>query len=163
MREAVLQITDADVVMLLALGDVLGSLEETVTALRSCVKPGGFMVLDDAFLEASPGGGPEELARLEELEGCLTYAASRDAIENCGVAVMGEIRADSDDHHRWLQELTAKILARAESLAQERPEWEGALHAYAVRQIEETQLSLGPVVGVTWLLQRPAAATEGQA
>ncbi len=42
-----------DVALMIAVGAVLGDLKDTVGALRSCVRPGGYLIIDDSFL--APG------------------------------------------------------------------------------------------------------------
>ena len=151
LREAIHQAGDYDVVMMLALGDVLGTLPETVQALLGCVRPHGYVVLDDAYL-ANEWDEPD--FDPDDYPDCYDHATSRRLIEAAGARVVGEFGTDTDDMHAWLQDMTARVLARAEELAAERPDLAPVVLEYAVRQQEETQLLAGPVVGVTWLLER---------
>ncbi|MDZ7318156.1 MAG: class I SAM-dependent methyltransferase [candidate division KSB1 bacterium] len=48
-RTTVANVDDYDVVMLLAVGSIWGSLEKTVAAIRHCLRPGGYMLIADAF------------------------------------------------------------------------------------------------------------------
>ncbi len=152
LREVVRTARDRDVVMMLALGDVLGPLEQTVRALLGCVRPGGYVVLDDAYFDPTrlddPGAIPDEFAGLPD------RAASARLIEAAGARIVGERAADTAEAYAWLQEMTARVLARAEQLAAVYPELERPLREFAVRQCAETQDLLGPVVGVLWLLAR---------
>ncbi len=64
-----------DVALMIAVGPVLGDLADTVGALRTCVHPGGYVIIDDCFL--APGcvakvTGYEAYAEYEETISRLT-------------------------------------------------------------------------------------------
>ena len=40
-----------DVVILGAVGSVLGNTEETINKLKKCLKPGGYIIIDDSYIE----------------------------------------------------------------------------------------------------------------
>jgi cyclopropane fatty-acyl-phospholipid synthase-like methyltransferase len=73
LREVVRSATEYDVVIYASVG-ALGRLDECVGALRSCVRPGGYMVVDDGVLapDAEPDSGFENLAHLDESRKRLT-------------------------------------------------------------------------------------------
>jgi len=152
LREVVRTARDQDVVMMLALGDVLGPLEQTVRTLLGCVRPGGLVVLDDAYFDATQLDDPRVIP--DEFGGLPDRAASERLIAAAGARIVDERRADTAEAFDWLQEMTARVLARAEALAALHPRLERSLREFAVRQCEETQDLLGPVVGVLWLLAR---------
>jgi len=147
-REEVIEAEDYDVVMLLALGEIFGSLEGTLITLEPCVKPGGLIVIDDAFI-ADDADVPEE-----SYEYCYDHATTLGVFDELGFDVVGEKRFDSDLDLAWLQGMAAKVLTRAEALADKRPELKDAILTFAARQVEETKTLTGPVVGATWVLRK---------
>lgn len=155
-REAVRHAEDYDLVLLLALGDLLGGLPETTHVLTHCVRPGGYILLDDAYLaEAVADAGDAETAEgAEPFAGCHDRETTVALIELAGARVIGELSSDDEASHAWLASMTDQVLARAVELSRTRPDLAPHLLDFAHRQREETQALLGPLVGVTWLLQR---------
>ena len=139
-----------DLVMMLALGPVLGELSESITLLRRCVRPGGYILVDDAYL--AEGIDPAD----ERFEGCLPHAETLQALTSSGDEIVAERAYEDAAYHAWCREMTGKITARAVSLARRMPELGEAVLAFAKRQREETELLTGPVVGALWLLRRSA-------
>ena len=66
LRRVVASASDYDLVCPLALRDILGTTMETVSVLRACVKVGGYILIDDAFLR---DGASVPI----ELEGCAGH------------------------------------------------------------------------------------------
>lgn len=151
-RTRVAQGDEKDFVMLLALGDVLGSPPDTVARLRGCVRPGGYMLLDDAYLADDVERLPEDLR--EELVDCLDREATAAALEAHGDRVVHMRVVDGPGDHAHYREMTARIAERCEELAPRHPELADLILDYAARQCEEVALLSGPVVGAMWLLQR---------
>lgn len=145
-REVALLESGYDVVMLLAMGPLFGDASETVGTLRRCVKPGGYILLDDAYLAAS--------AEME-LEYCFDYATTCGLLTAWSDSIVAERVIDTADDHAWYAEMTGHILRRARVLAGRYPEHAEALLAFAERQRSETELLSGPVVGALWLLKTP--------
>ena len=58
------QVGEFDVAVYAALGDVLGSLETTIGVVRRYVRPGGYLVISDAFVSES---GPTEFDGLKTM------------------------------------------------------------------------------------------------
>lgn len=135
-----------DLVMMLALGDLLGPLPSTLRSLTDCVHASGYVLLDDAFLA---DGTPAS-----DADGVYDRATTLRMIERAGMKVVGERTTDTAEARAWLQDATALILSRAEAVAAREPQLAPQLHEFARRQFEETQADSGPLVGVTWLLQR---------
>lgn len=135
---------DADVVLLIALGDVLGDPRRTVAALRDCVRPGGWMVIDDAFRAegvADDGSPPDHEAYLA-------------ALRSHGDRIVRE-HLPAPDEVRALERRNLQAIARrAEALGRARPELAPRLRAYVASQEREGERLVGPLVPALWLLQR---------
>jgi ubiquinone/menaquinone biosynthesis C-methylase UbiE len=145
-REAVLRADDQDLVMLLALGPVFGDARETVGVLRRCVRPGGLVLIDDAFLA-------EGQKLPEGAQDCFDHRTTVAFLEAHGDRLVGERLTDTEEAEAWCRAMTKEIVRRAQDLAEERPELAEALLEYAERQQRETEVLTGPLVGALWLLE----------
>lgn len=148
-RGPVSRATDFDLAMLLALGDVLGDdPSTTVLALRRWVRPGGYMLIDDAFV--ADGVDLDD----EDLVGCHDHATTVAALQAHGDVIVSERIIDDPDKKGFYTEMTARIAERCRVLAPQFPDLSEAIREYAERQQHEVALLEGPVVGALWLLRR---------
>jgi SAM-dependent methyltransferase len=139
---------DFDVAMMLALGSAIGNLNEIVHLLRGCVRSGGFMIIDGAFL-ASGTEGP-----VPSYEG---YSHHKEAIRQLtvhGDKLLKEYIPPRDEVARVNESNTILIRRRAEELARKHPEAANLLQSYVRQQEQESHLALSSVVWAIWLLQR---------
>ncbi len=137
-----------DVALMIAVGAVLGDQEDTVGALRSCVRPGGYLVIDDGFL--APGcvvkvAGYEAYAEYEETIRRLTAHGDK---------LITEYLPAPQDMQRIYAVETDAIRRRALQLARKHPDAAPILNQYAARQRTETELAAHAVRSAVWLLQR---------
>ena len=146
-REAAGRHAGFDVALLLGLRPVLGSLESAVGTLRACVRPGGFVVLDDGWLAAgtdSAGG---------DLEGFSGLNETRRSLGAFGDEVVLEDIEASESVLRRERELCRSIRARAEDLARREPAIAHLARAYAARQEGLLDLVPSGVREATWVLR----------
>ena len=137
-----------DLVLLLALGPVYGDADETVARLRSLTRPGGYMLLDEAYL---PGDlSPED----EHWDYGLSVEELADELTRHGDELVAELVYDTPEYRRWCGDVSELLRSRAQALATRKPEIADELHAFVERQFEETQAELGPFVGALFLLRR---------
>lgn len=139
---------DYDVVMMLALGEILGDLRETIEKLRRCVRPGGCILIDDAFLRNDMPSG------LGSSDRCYSHGQTLDLLQSSGDEILGERLLDGPDVVKWYKESAALLHRRAKALAARHPSSAHALMEFAQRQVQEVGLLSGPVVGAMWLLRR---------
>lgn len=149
-RDAVREYRLFDVVMQTCAGNVLGSVRETIAALRKCVVPSGHMVIQDAFLtERSTRGASDS-------QGLLTHAQMIEALSSQGDTIVGELildRAETAEKNRANVRL---ISARADKLAVSRPELAPALSEYIRRLEKQTEALEDHVACGLWLVQLPS-------
>lgn len=145
-RETVLSASDYDLVTFLALGPLFGEADETIEVLRECVRPGGLVLIDDAFV--ADGHEPPQGAY-----GCYDHSTTIRLLESHGDRVIGERVMDSPENEAWCRAMTGEILRRAEELAQRHPELADALITFAERQQRETEVLCEELVGAMWLVQ----------
>jgi hypothetical protein len=149
-RDAVVESQGYDLVSMLALGDVLGRADEAVAALRECVIPGGWIVIDDAYLRAGMPPHPD-------LIDCYDHATTLQMLRAHGDVVVAELVVDGPESAASYDAMTVAITARAGQLASVHAEHAASLLAFAARQREEVAMLTGPVVGAVWVLRRAGA------
>lgn len=141
------EIEPCDVAILAALGDVLGSLDQTVSVIRQYTKPGGHMVISDGFIK---DGGSSDFPGFEQ------YAERPDMIARlvaCGDTLVGEI-IDSDDSDSGEHDEGEMIAARAMALAARQPDIAVELLKYAGAQVAEYEFIDKNFIGAIWVLKR---------
>lgn len=137
-------IDPGDVVILAALGDVLGPLDQTVAVIRQYAKPGGYIVISDGYIK---DGGSSDFPGFEQ------YAEHDDMIARltaCGDTFVSEI-IEEVDFNRGEDEL---IAARARALAAQRPEIAADIMDYAEAQAREYDFLDENFVSAIWVLKR---------
>lgn len=137
-----------DVVVLAAMGRLLGDVGETQRQLRRAVRPGGYMIVDDGYLV--DGHAVDD----ENYKGYLPYTETIAAIEALGDAIVREVRSTKDDIEAENAENTRRIRARAEALAKKHPGDAAVILDYVARQEEESAIIENDLVNVTWLIRR---------
>lgn len=135
-----------DAVLWLGMGRALGGLVETVARLRRAVRPGGLILVEDAFLrDGAPAldgepfhPRPETLARL-----CAH-----------GDLVVGE-RVAEDEAVRAANRLDLQALRdRARALSKRQPALQGALSAWLDAQAAQVEALERSLRSATWVLRR---------
>ena len=126
---------DFALVCLLAMGDIMGQLPDAIYRLRQQVAPGGYILIDDAFIPEPENYDPSYF------ENCYGHAATVERLTQHGDELIAEKQIDG-------------AVQRAQALALSNPQMADAIVEYAERQSQELALMDGPVVGALWLLRR---------
>ncbi len=143
---------DFDVVILASVGDVLGGPGETVGRLRGCVRPGGYILIDDGYLK-SRGTFHHFKPRGETLAGLLSH----------GDELVREVENPDDEVVSINESYLRDIRKRALLLQGRRPELAPLLEDYLRTQERECDLMSRHFRGATWLIRKadPAATKPG--
>lgn len=145
-RDAVTVARGYDLVMLLALGPLFGNAADTMGVLRECVAPGGYVLIDDAYLA-------DGQAIPDDASDCFDHASTVSLLEAHGDRVVAERIIDTDEDIAWYRDVTDKIIRRADELSAKHPDEAPMLREFAERQRRETEHLCGPIVGALWLLK----------
>lgn len=136
-----------DVVILGAAGDILGSYEETLEKLAGTVRPGGYLLIDDAFLREA-----NRAVRYEH--DYLTREQWLALIGRQGLALVEAVE-EADDALRELNDANTRAIARrAVELTALHPDKRALFDDYVRSQQDESEDLADAVVGVTLLLQQ---------
>lgn len=135
-----------EVIVLGAIGPVLGDAETTLRRLDAWLAPAGRVVMDVVYL---PEGSTCRNATYNQTRIELMAAIARPGF--CLLAEVQETEAGRADEHRAMFEA---IRTRAEALARRHPEDRALFEAYVANQAQEFEILGQEVVDVTLLLGR---------
>jgi len=138
---------DFDLVTWLGVGRGVGPLPELVERLRGRVRPGGYILIEDAFLldahQSVPGY--EGHAGLERTRAELTCCGDRIVAEHVhGAAVTA-------DRERLLLD---KIRQNARAITERSQVWRDAIQRFLDAQLDATRILETKVKGALWLIRR---------
>jgi cyclopropane fatty-acyl-phospholipid synthase-like methyltransferase len=147
MREYVKSPHEYDGVILASLGGILGSIKETVSHLRTQVRSGGYMLIDDGYLRS---------AESFERKGYEYYRNHADTI--------GELTAFNDSIVKEVNtteystkinyEYLESIKKQAGRLIGRHPELKDDIQAYIDLQAEECDIIRDHTEGALWLIRK---------
>ena len=138
---------DFDVVIYASVG-VLGRLDECVAKLRKCIRPGGYMLIDNVFL-ADP-----DKVESPWYEHCATHQETLRRLTAYGDALLREVIIPTEDVKALNRKYTELIRRRAEKLAELNPEAADSLFWYVEKQERESEIMETTVTCAVWLLQQ---------
>lgn len=132
---------DYDIVILGAIGDVLGNPEETITQLINTIKKDGYIIIDDAY------GNDKTNAKYPTREQWLTI------FNNKGLRLVEEKIIEDDELANLNNEQQELIVKRANELKEQLPEKAHLFDSYIQSQQDECDELENDISGVTLLLQ----------
>ena len=147
-NKSVFSETGYDIVIFGAVGNVLGSPQETLEKLKNTIKQGGFMVLDEAYLINS-----SEDIKYKNYE-YITRDEWLKIFEESGLKLTMEIIPDKEEITDSNDQDMDFIEKRAEELKEKFPEKSSIFDGYVQSQQNECEDLEGNIEGVTWLLQK---------
>lgn len=140
-NEAVKTEKDYDIVILGAVGDVLGNPEETIQMLKNTVKNGGYIFIDDAY------GNDDSDGRYPTREKWLIF------FQNAGLKLLDERLNEEDEIISINDEQQTFIIKRANELKEKHPDKAYLFESYIRSQQAECDELENEISGVTMLLQ----------
>lgn len=142
-QEALARERGYDCVIWGAVGNVLGDYPALLQGLWQATRPGGLVLLDDAYTK--------DPARVR-LAQCPTYAQWTDMFAEAGLAVLEALEAGPEED--GVNEANNRhIRARADELIARHPDKRGLFEGYVQSQQAECDDLSDGLVGVTWLLR----------
>jgi cyclopropane fatty-acyl-phospholipid synthase-like methyltransferase len=135
-----------DAIMMIAVGPVFGDAGATIGALRVVVRPGGWIVIGDAYLQDGVAPSPAWTAY-------TSLGATEAGLTRFGDTIVRR-RFRSPAAAAFNARALKTISARAAELAERHPAMKPLLDAYVARQFEEVAEMEGPVVPALWVIQR---------
>lgn len=132
-----------DIIVLGAIGPVLGDTATTLRHVAPWLAPGGVVVVDEVYL---PDAIPSRNAAYNK-----TKAELLDAIDRANFSIVAESRGERDSRADAYTAMFEAIRVRAEALSLQYPEHRSLFDAYVAKQAEEFEILEEEVVDVTLL------------
>lgn len=139
-----------DGVILGAVGDVLGTPEETVNKLKNTVKEQGLIIIDDAFANTLAA----DIKYQKHLY--LTRSEWINVFEKCGVILLESPTFSEDDYSESNESELRLITMRANELSRRYPDKKALFDSYVESQKNECYDLDNSLTGVVWLLKKIA-------
>ncbi len=143
-RMLISEFSGMDIVVLGAVGPLLGDIHQSLRQLRSVLKTDGFVILDDGYLEEGYSGSYDR---------CPDKQVFFQQIENAGFEVIDEEIFDRSILESTDRMVLENIKRRAAELALQYPEKKKLFDDYVASQVFEFQMLETDIVTGTWLLQ----------
>lgn len=139
-----------DLVIYGAAGDVLGTQMEILRKIKSVLKPGGFIIMDEVY---SKDEAPTTAVLGSAVLEVPTRTAWDQIFNEAGVAWVAEVKTDPEKLKRENEAHQAWITTRAEALMEAFPERAALFLDYIHTQQQECDMLENDLEGVTWLLR----------
>ena len=137
-----------DLVIFGAAGDILGSPRETLQKLSGTILPGGYIIIDEAYL---PEGTANSDVHYQNYD-YLPRGEWLRLFEESGLVLLEELPAteeyDYDSDNK-------AIAQRAGELSAKHPEKRALFEGYIASQLAECEDLQGNITAVTWMLKKP--------
>ena len=137
-----------DCVILGAVGDVLGPVEPTLRKLAGVIRPGGFIMVDDAYLNDS--GRQVKYDNYQYLSRGQWLAI----FSSLGLTLAEEAEGDEAEEEKRNAADLQNISNRARELAEREPQRRSLFEAYVESQKNEILDLEESITGVLWVLQK---------
>ena len=136
-----------DIVILGAVGDVLGDPAQTLRKLKSVIHKEGYILIDEAYLT-----GNQEEVKYQNYE-YLTLAQWKKHFMDLNLEIVTQCDNSSDSYEDENDYNNQMIQQRAYELIEKYPEKSEIFQGYVESQEAECEDLQDSVVGVTWLLK----------
>ncbi len=147
LREVLLAAAGFDVVIYASVG-VLGALSHCVAQLRECVRTGGYMLIQDGYLQetaAAEGKHPGRFARYEE---------SRAQLTGNGDTLIAERLIAADEAAQMNREYIRRVERRAADVLRVHPELSDNVGRFVSHQKSEAARMTSIIRTAIWLLRK---------
>lgn len=145
-RGRIKELSKYDVIVLAAIGQVLGSYYETITTILPHLKPNGLVIVDDAYVDdTSTLNHPAIFKRSEILS----------QIQNAGMMLVDEIRNSKVyDTHEESDEQVDCVQLRCKELIEKYPEKAQLFETYVHNQQQENDVFKCKAISSTMAIKR---------
>jgi cyclopropane fatty-acyl-phospholipid synthase-like methyltransferase len=127
-REKINELPTFDVIILGAIGQVFGNYYETLTKLKKCLKTGGLILIDDAYIEDSSEFSHSALLKKSEL---------LSQVNEANMEVIDELFPNENENTELHEREFNSLKQRCDELAEKYPEKKSLFENYVQKQDEE--------------------------
>lgn len=131
-----------------AVGDILGGYAATLAKLKETVRPGGYLVIDDAYV---PSAAHNQALRFQQTY--PDYESWLRLFQAQGLRLIAQQEATEAVEHDYEQD-NRQIRRRADELIRQYPAQAQLFERYVQSQLAETADLGDNAIGILWLLQK---------
>jgi 2-polyprenyl-3-methyl-5-hydroxy-6-metoxy-1,4-benzoquinol methylase len=142
-RQSVKALQNYDVAIYASVGHVLGSPSERIGKLRGCVRPGGYILIDDGYLKVEA-----------DYYEYLPHDETVSQLKNYGDRLLKEIVHPDEELTALDREYFRLIKRRGGLMIKRRPDLKALVRDYINNQEQECEKMERCFRSATWLLQR---------
>lgn len=139
------QFGNMDLVILGAIGPVFGNVLETLNQVGKCISPGGYVLLDDGYIE-------DGLA--VEYDRCLRKTEFFNQIRQADFEIIEEVSVTEEKMNQSENHIMKNIYRRIEELIEKYPDHKDLLNNYRKNQEYESRMLQEVITCGTWLLKK---------
>lgn len=148
-NESVKNESGYDITILGAVGDVLGAPKETLEKLKAVTRPGGYIIIDEAYLT-----GDMDDVKYHNYE-YLTLSQWYNLFQQLDLELIAERSNEESNDLDEINDYNNKMIQkRANELMKKYPDKKALFEGYVKSQLAECDDLDDTVAGVTWLLKR---------
>jgi cyclopropane fatty-acyl-phospholipid synthase-like methyltransferase len=141
-RSKISALTGYDVIVLDAIGNVFGNCFSTLKKLSGCLKPGGKIIIDDAYIKDESENHPDDFeSRISILK----------QVNDAGMKLIDEVISGKDEISKSEGFIFANLKKRCEELILKYPEQRKLFRDYINKQSEEGEILKSKVICSTML------------
>lgn len=145
-RERVKEIKDADVIVLGAIGPVLGSYSETFSKVSGCIKQDGIIIIDDGYIEDDSTFNHPLVEKKKDI---LLQ------IKNLGIELIEEVKGNQTEQmNEEYDKQYEFIVKRCGELINKYPDKAALFQNYISKQNEEYDILKNEVVSATMVFKK---------
>ena len=147
-REFVKTARNYDLVILASLGGIFGGYKQTIEVLRSVIKSGGYMIIDDGFLR-----GEKPLQR-PGYSHYLPHQAVIKGLTSFEDQLISEVILTNEENSAIDREYIGALKKRSIPLIKKQPELKKLIDKYIENQEVECDIIENNLTGAIWLLRK---------
>jgi hypothetical protein len=130
-RDRVGKLRDFDIILLGAIGPVLGDYYQTLSTLAPCLADNGLIMIDDGYIEADPEYSHPLISQKDVLH---------ELIRESGMRLVDEVIMDKDSINKENERIFSKLHTRCMELINKYPDKRHLFENYIKKQEEENDV-----------------------
>lgn len=136
-----------DLALLISVGDVLGPMDECIAALRKIVRPGGYLIIDDGYIEQ------KEKVDFPGYEYIANHQEMIDQLTSQGDQIVEEYIFPNDQVRKQNALYQNRIEGQVKNLSQRYPEHQASFEKYLEKEKEENKILNENIICATWVIK----------
>lgn len=133
-----------NIVLLASVGPVIGNIKDTIDLLETYVAPGGYIILDEAYLPNNVKNGPAEIPEKDQFYNLISQS---------NFLVADEYIHSLADNEKINQQIFTKIQQRANELMELHPDKRNIFEEYLQSQQSENEMLESEIITLLVLLK----------